>query len=243
MTVNYRKGSRGPYVTEIQNALNANLSPSAGLVPDGIFGSLTDAAVRKFQQQEGLVVDGIVGTNTIAALMVSREAYPPILHRVNFIPQPTAVTCWAAATAMMKNSTVNAIRARTPADMIGSSGGLKNYSGKADHISGSERYASIHGLRYHPPQSHPASAFRNIVQFSPVMLNMLWNSSTYAAGSGSPGHMVVVVGVRGDNDPSGRGTILTIYDPWPVGRGNRETVSYFDKSRNTPLFTYGMFTR
>ncbi len=75
------------------------------------------------------------------------------------------------------------------------------------------------------------------------MLNMLWNSTTYAAGSGSPGHMVVVVGIRGDADPSGRGSILTIHDPWPPNIGNLETVSYFKKANDTPLFTYGMFTR
>ena len=63
MTVIYRRGSRGPYVTECQNALNANLRPSPVLVPDGIFGSKTDTAVRAFQRQEGLVPDGILGPN------------------------------------------------------------------------------------------------------------------------------------------------------------------------------------
>ena len=35
---------------------------------DGIYGSQTRAAVRKFQQKNGLAVDGIVGPNTAAAL-------------------------------------------------------------------------------------------------------------------------------------------------------------------------------
>jgi peptidoglycan hydrolase-like protein with peptidoglycan-binding domain len=35
---------------------------------DGIFGPLTEKAVRKFQKDNKLVVDGIVGQETFAAL-------------------------------------------------------------------------------------------------------------------------------------------------------------------------------
>lgn len=51
-----KKGSKGPEVVLLQNKLN--------LHPDGIFGPLTEEAVKEFQKVNGLTVDGIVGTNT-----------------------------------------------------------------------------------------------------------------------------------------------------------------------------------
>jgi N-acetylmuramoyl-L-alanine amidase len=35
-----------------------------GVETDGIYGPQTEAAIKKFQQQNGLVADGIVGPNT-----------------------------------------------------------------------------------------------------------------------------------------------------------------------------------
>ena len=61
-----RQGSRGAYVTFLQELLESNLIPVGGI--DGIFGSRTNNAVRQYQQAEGLAVDGIVGTNTWAAI-------------------------------------------------------------------------------------------------------------------------------------------------------------------------------
>ncbi|MCP4967357.1 MAG: hypothetical protein GY926_19265 [bacterium] len=52
-----------------------------------------------------------------------------IEHPVRLIAQPDRTTCWAASTAMMTRSTVAAVKARTPKDMIASDGGLLNSSG------------------------------------------------------------------------------------------------------------------
>jgi len=63
-----RMNSRGDAVRALQEALAA-----AGLLPasgsDGVFGSGTLAAVRKFQQSKGLTADGIVGSATWEALL------------------------------------------------------------------------------------------------------------------------------------------------------------------------------
>ncbi len=54
---------QGEDVLQLQNALLA-LGYSELGVPDGLFGKLTDKAVRRFQEENGLFVDGIVGPIT-----------------------------------------------------------------------------------------------------------------------------------------------------------------------------------
>lgn len=61
-----RYGSTGDEVKQIQTKLK-NWGYYTGNV-DGIFGSKTFEAVKKFQKANGLTVDGIVGEKTLAAL-------------------------------------------------------------------------------------------------------------------------------------------------------------------------------
>lgn len=57
-----RQGSRGNYVLIAQDGLNTLGYTTGGL--DGIFGTATNQAVRRYQQRYGLAVDGIIGCNT-----------------------------------------------------------------------------------------------------------------------------------------------------------------------------------
>jgi peptidoglycan hydrolase-like protein with peptidoglycan-binding domain len=59
------RGSRGSLVEALQRLLNAH---GAHLRVDGIFGDMTDNAVRDFQRDHDLEVDGKVGPHTAAAL-------------------------------------------------------------------------------------------------------------------------------------------------------------------------------
>ncbi len=61
-----RLGAQGIYVVKLQERL-IQLGYLPG-PPDGIFGTVTDAAVRKFQKDAGLVADGVVGPQTWTAL-------------------------------------------------------------------------------------------------------------------------------------------------------------------------------
>ena len=59
-------GSRGSEVRTIQEKLKRWGYYTGGV--DGIYGSLTVSAVKKFQQKNGLTVDGIAGTKTLRAM-------------------------------------------------------------------------------------------------------------------------------------------------------------------------------
>lgn len=61
-----RPGAQGGNVKILQGALNGR---GYALVPDGVFGPRTEAAVRQFQSDRGLIVDGIVGPQTWTALI------------------------------------------------------------------------------------------------------------------------------------------------------------------------------
>lgn len=74
MTTTLRKGSRGSEVATLQRMLN--------LIADGIFGPLTDEAVREFQKSHSLVVDGIVGPKTWAALGVAPQPSSRLIDKI-----------------------------------------------------------------------------------------------------------------------------------------------------------------
>lgn len=70
--VSYRQGSSGSVVTQIQRKLQEAGYYSYAV--DGIYGSRTTAAVKKYQKDRGLTVDGICGDKTLRALGISAVA-------------------------------------------------------------------------------------------------------------------------------------------------------------------------
>lgn len=67
-------GSSGKEVTAIQEALKDRGLFTADVT--GYYGTQTQAAVRKFQQQKGLSVDGIAGPATLSALGITVGSVP-----------------------------------------------------------------------------------------------------------------------------------------------------------------------
>lgn len=73
--ITLRLGSRGAQVMALQKKLH--------LREDGIFGPLTDEAVREFQRKNGLTVDGIVGPKTwdkLGTVVNKRNIIEIIVH-------------------------------------------------------------------------------------------------------------------------------------------------------------------
>ena len=71
-----RRGSSGAEVMELQKALNSQGKDGRSVPPlqmDGVFGKLTEAAVRAFQRNNGLKADGICGPVTWAAVNKNPE--------------------------------------------------------------------------------------------------------------------------------------------------------------------------
>lgn len=235
-----RPGSAGPFVRDLQMALNSRLNPGPNLMVNGVFDGATALAVRAFQTAKWLEIDGIAGPATLDALYDS-EQFAPILHNVAYISQPTPTTCWAAATAMVKQTTVGMIRMATPASMLTPDGALLNESEAGQRLAVHQAFARLHNLRYHPPQSWPVQGLLNLIRQGPLMLELLWNIRSFNAGTGSAGHYVVVVGARGSHAPDGSSTTLRIYNPDPTAIA-MESISYRSLLRKVPLGTFGIMT-
>jgi hypothetical protein len=241
MYVTLQSGSRGDLVRELQLILNHRLLPSPRLTPDGIFGPQTRNAVLRFQEGSWLSKDGVVGRCTWNALK-DMEQYA-ISYPVQLVPQHTTATCWSAATAMLLGRQVSVAPGAAGIDPNPGPGfgGLWNDSA-SNNPNNTQAFARSHGLRMEHGRSWTPAGLASMMQaHGPVMADLLWNDRTYAAGAGSPGHMLVFGGIRGDN--TSEGTTLRIYDPWPVGRGSVYSVVYGPFMRTIPTATYQIFYR
>lgn len=236
-------GAKGPLVKRMQEALNAKVWPYPKLPIDSYYGPQTKAVVKTFQNQFGLVEDGMAGASTQAAAFDEEWGAPIMQEEGAFIPQDTPHHCWAAAMAMLTGRTINGVIARTPADQIAPSGGLYNYAEAEYGLKKDTALAWAHRVRCYGPACWPVKTMWSMLSSGPIVCNTLWKHSDYTEGKGSPGHWVLVVGIRGDGNPDGRGTTLRIWDPWPVNEGAMYSVNYRDWINSVPARTYRIFTR
>ena len=95
-----KKGSRGENVKLLQTALH--------LIPDGVFGKITDEAVRAFQRKNNLVADGIVGDATWAKILGNDGKVLPTLKTSKRKIKEIIVHC--SATREGRDFTVDDIR-------------------------------------------------------------------------------------------------------------------------------------
>ncbi|MBE7016790.1 MAG: spore cortex-lytic enzyme [Ruminococcaceae bacterium] len=67
----YKKGSTGSVVSQIQTLLKKQGFYSGAV--DGVYGSATEEAVKKYQKRFGLKVDGIAGQQTLSYMGISAQ--------------------------------------------------------------------------------------------------------------------------------------------------------------------------
>ena len=67
------KGDTGPGVVAVQEGLRRH---GIDVVPDGVYGSATEAGVRTFQLNFGLIIDGVAGVATLTALATAPKPAP-----------------------------------------------------------------------------------------------------------------------------------------------------------------------
>jgi len=92
-----RQGAKGPTVAEMQGLLirQGITVKGAQVKADGVFGPITEAAVRAFQAANGLKTDGICGPTTWAALQAAPAPAAPVGTYTFTVPSITAAQAMA----------------------------------------------------------------------------------------------------------------------------------------------------
>ncbi|MDB5658717.1 MAG: hypothetical protein JWS10_1332 [Cypionkella sp.] len=237
-----RPSSSGQSVRELHLALNSRLNPSPNLFVDGLYTLQTERAVLDFQRSNWLEMDGIAGPCTLDALH-GTEASPVILHNVVYLAQPTPTTCWAAATAMLTGTSIQAVQMTTPQRLLATDGSLICKAEPIQRLEIHQAFAHFHRLRYQPPQSWPVAVLINLLRNGPIMLEISHNQASFLPGLTPMGHYVVIVGARGSHAADGSSTTLRIYDPDDSQGEAIYSVVYGSMLSRAPLSTFGMFTQ
>ena len=135
---------------------------------------------------------------------------------VESVYQPTGVSCWAAAAAM-----VVGFRDRisiNPDEFAKLEGRWSEYNQTGLYTNNNDEFATAWGLSVEPPQSYSVEGFANVLANN----GPLWVGRLIG---GSSGHAVCVYGIRGDGTPAG--TQVIFHDPWPPGHGTpSRSISY-----------------
>ena len=131
---------------------------------------------------------------------------------VELVPQPTDVSCWVAALAM-----VIGFRDRSsyaPEDIAAAAGMDVNTSYGWGEIRNA---VNAWNLREEGPASAMPELWADLLRdYGPIWIVEV----------GAPYHAVVLAGIQGDGTPEG--TRVTVFNPWPPKQGNIEYKSFLD---------------
>jgi N-acetylmuramoyl-L-alanine amidase/Papain-like cysteine protease AvrRpt2 len=149
------------------------------------------------------------------AAALSGQSFDVRCNDVPLIPQPTNMSCWAAAAAM-----VVAWRERlshvSPAEVAA---GAREWAAYTNGLfpDRHDDLARAWGLTAEAPVCYAVDGFRRLLEaYGPLWVGVAVPS----------GHAVVATGVWGDGTPEG--TWVRYHDPWPVAVGQADGVKRYD---------------
>lgn len=204
-----RRGDRSDWVRYLQDCLVAAGFDVGPPGCDGIFGPLTEAAVRAFQEANGLEADAIVGSDTWDALEggggATSASAIDISYPVTLIPQVTPMSCWAAGMAML----LEYYGESKTQEEIAAECNLEHALEQGASSGELEACAAQLGFKLEGGACGGPDLLAGWLQeYGPIFVVDTANSGY---------HAVVVSGVRGDGTPEG--TVVVEYNPWPPDTG------------------------
>ncbi len=221
-----KQGSAGQEVGLLRRLLNKNMRPSPNLPEANVFGARyngamaridfgpkTDKAVRVFQRAKHIKDDGIVGRVTWGKLGLTID----INQFVILASQPTNDTCYAAAASMV----------------IGQQAAMSfNPGPKPPGIQPDDHWARSFSRQFPSWQLQYGMSPMPIALATFLRCRAFWFAGNLPFPSGPSYHAAVVASMWGDG--SADGTMLLIYDPWPVNIGEIYGIILGDYLRRFP---------
>ncbi len=232
-------GAKGNYVEEVQKLLNKWLKEVDGedaflLETDKDFGNYTKEAVEDFQHAKYLYKDGMVGKLTWAALLET-ERFNYFDFPNPSVRAPDSYRCWAASAAMLLRR--GSPLPKTPGvdfelQPNGTVGGIGN-----SHEN-MKKFADSHDMTMVKAEGFSCLQLTTLLyRYGRLMLNIKGVTTSMTASKPDDSHLVLMVGARGDGNPSG--TTITVYNP--SGGGGKITSSYQYLKSKYPKLTYQVF--
>jgi hypothetical protein len=210
-----------------QSMIDLNIDPMANSIkkygsPDGIYGSETRKAVKKYQTSKHLTNDGVVGQNTMRALdtdlpgagpklpalpAASRYVVPGLVAARDQLQLGHSNLCWAYTYAMLVSwKRQQSVDARQLVTNVGATW-LSRFDGNQLLLwVDTTAFYRAAGMRVEPLMSFPIFEWSEMLKsYGPLSVHGLNNSL-------GGGHVRMLYGVQGGADP--RSTTMLILDPW-----------------------------
>mgnify|MGYP003381856447 CR=1 FL=1 len=234
-----RPGSSGPFVREMQAALNSRLNPSPNLKITGIFDIATGRAVRAFQTANWLEIDSCAGACTLDALY-NLEKSGPIQHSVIHISQSAFLPAWSAALAMLTKRTTGTILAAVPPALLNPD---KTLASDPDPMVLRRQRSDLGrfiGLNHHSARNWLAPDLITLLRHGPLAIECprSWIAREFAR---TPQLFLVIAGARGSHSRDGSSTTLQIFNP-VFGAEPIRSQSFLSLTRQFNQMPFAIFT-